>query len=71
MPDVNKNEIRIPISDISDLKNYSKQIIEVIQRYLRPVLPKEILYTRWGNYEMPEPYKIFLEKGPRKDLKKL
>ena len=69
--DINKNEIRMPISDISDLKNFSEQIIEVVQRYLHPVLLKEVLYTRWGNYEMPEPYKILLEKGPRKNLKKL
>ena len=71
LPDINKNEIRMPISDISDLKNFSEQIIEVVQRYLHPVLLKEVLYTRWGNYEMPEPYKILLEKGPRKNLKKL
>ena len=68
LPDINKNEIRMPISDISDLKNFSEQIIEVVQRYLHPVLLKEVLYTRWGNYEMPEPYKILLEKGPRKNL---
>ena len=39
----------------------------MVQRYLHPVLLKEVLYTRWGNYEMPEPYKILLEKGPRKN----
>ena len=65
------NSILSKMNDISDLKNFSEQIIEVVQRYLHPVLLKEVLYTRWGNYEMPEPYKILLEKGPRKNLKKL
>lgn len=71
LPDINKNEIRIPISDITDLNNFSGQITEVVQRYSNPVPSKEILYTLWGNYEMPEVYKIFLGKGPRKDLKKI
>lgn len=71
LPDRNKNEIRIPISDIIDLRNFSEQIVEVVQRYSDPVSPKEVLYTLWGNYEMPESYEIFLEKGPRKDLKKI
>lgn len=30
---------------------------------------KEYLKTKWGIYEMPEPYKICLIKGPRNDLK--
>ena len=30
---------------------------------------KEYLTTRWGIYEMPENYHIYLAKGPRKDLK--
>ena len=40
LPDINKNEIRMPISDISDLKNFSEQIIEVVQRYLHPVFTR-------------------------------
>lgn len=71
LPDINKNEIRMPISDISDLKNFSEQIIELIRDIYIQFCSKKVLYTRWGNYEMPEPYKILLEKGPRKNLKKL
>lgn len=32
---------------------------------------KEYLYTRWGTYEMPEPYIVTLKRGPRDDLKKI
>lgn len=31
----------------------------------------EVLHTRWGDYEMPDPYRTCLLKGPRSDLKKL
>lgn len=31
----------------------------------------ELLYTKWGIYEMPDPYHIQLEHGPRKGLKKI
>ena len=31
----------------------------------------ELLYTKWGIYEMPDPYRIHLKKGPRKDLRKI
>lgn len=31
---------------------------------------KKYLYTKWGIYEMPDPYKIVLKRGPRDDLKK-
>ncbi|MDE6984244.1 MAG: GIY-YIG nuclease family protein, partial [Lachnospiraceae bacterium] len=30
---------------------------------------KEYLWTKWGVYEMPEPYHIYLAKGSRDDLK--
>ena len=29
---------------------------------------KDVLHTLWGNYEMPELYKVRLHKGPRNDL---
>lgn len=32
---------------------------------------QEILYTRWGTYEMPEPYTLCLAKGPRLDLQEV
>lgn len=78
IPDENKNELRFNIDDISDLFNYSEQIIESARRYLiveapfeKQEEPKEILKTRWGNYEMPEPYHICLTRGLRTDLKKI
>lgn len=73
IPDINKKEIRIPIAEINSLFEYKEQIIEVSKRYISPVSvpPKEVLYTRWGTYEMPSPYHLDLTRGPRKDLKKV
>lgn len=31
----------------------------------------EVLLTKWGAYEMPDPYTLQLKKGPRTDLKKI
>lgn len=33
--------------------------------------PDEILHTKWGNYEMPNPYVVNFIKGPRTDLRKI
>ena len=33
--------------------------------------PDEVLRTKWGTYEMPDPYVINIAKGPRTDLKKI
>ena len=78
IPDENKNELRFSINDISDLYNYSEQIIESARRYLFVEVPvekqeeqKEVLKTRWGNYEMPEHYQVCFTRGPRTDLKKI
>ena len=75
IPDSDKNEIRIPIEEISDLQKFSNQIIEVAQRYLLSPASKskekEVLHTLWGDYEMPDPYTIQLFRGPRADLVKL
>lgn len=75
IPDNDKNEVRIPIEEISDLQKFSDQIIEVAQRYLLSAVSKskekEILHTLWGDYEMPDPYTIQLFRGPRADLVKL
>lgn len=73
LPDENKKELRYPLSDINELSNYTTQLIEVSNRYLYPVpsSPKDLLYTKWGTYEMPEPYHVCFTKGPRTDLKKV
>lgn len=78
IPDGNKNEVRFAINDISDLYNYSEQIIESARRYLFVEVPvekqeeqKEVLKTRWGNYEMPDHYQVCFTRGPRTDLKKI
>ena len=37
----------------------------------RSYSPEEVLHTKWGTYEMPDPYTISFVKGPRTDLKKI
>lgn len=74
LPDENKKEQRYPILDIHDINNYSNNIIATAKRYLetiKPIKQTELLHTKWGIYEMPEPYAINLKKGPRQDLKKI
>ena len=71
LPDENKKETRYSLSSIDEIRNYSEQLVEICGRYLHPtsVVPREILYTKWGTYEMPSPYHVDLTRGPRKDLK--
>ncbi len=72
LPDKNKKEQKYPIDQVDDINNYSEDIIAVAKRYLEPVKPNkkpEYLYTKWGVYEMPDPYTLMLKKGPRSDLK--
>lgn len=74
LPDENKKEQKYPISNICDIRLYSDNIIAVAKRYLEPAQSdknRECLHTRWGIYEMPEPYKIDLHRGPRNDLRKM
>ncbi len=74
LPDENKKELKYPINTIGDISQYSDDIITVTKRYLGSIQSPqniECLHTRWGVYEMPDPYKINLLRGPRSDLKKL
>lgn len=71
LPDENKKELKYPLTDIQDINNYSENLVKVGKRYLYSSVPKEILYTKWGNYEMPNPYKICLIRGFRNDLKRI
>ncbi|MCI8967503.1 MAG: hypothetical protein HFH75_07965 [Lachnospiraceae bacterium] len=72
LPDENKREQKHPIEKINDIRNYATDIITVTKRYLDLTSSEknpDYLYTKWGVYEMPEPYKINLQRGPRHDLK--
>ena len=73
LPDGNKKERRHPIENVSDIQNYASEITAAARRYTEPQKPKnqERLLTKWGAYEMPDPYRIQLKKGPRTDLKKI
>ena len=72
LPDENKKEQKHPIDKINDIRDFATDIIVVTKRYLEPAPTEknpDCLYTKWGVYEMPEPYKISLQRGPRHDLK--
>ncbi len=74
LPDENKREQRYPIKNIHDINNYANDIITSAKRHLETAKSNkqmELLHTRWGIYEMPDPYTIELKKGPRQDLKKI
>lgn len=73
LPDENKKEIKHPIDCVADIQNYASEITASARRYTELQKPNNIecLHTKWGTYEMPDPYTILLKKGPRKDLKKI
>ena len=71
LPDENKKEMKYCITDIQDIANYADEIVSAAMRYLQPDKKVEYLHTKWGTYEMPDPYKIRLERGPRDDLKEV
>lgn len=72
VPDKNKNEVKFRISSFADVSSYKQYIENAIFMYsntnttLNP--EKEYLYTKWGIYEMPEPYSIKLTYGSRTDI---
>lgn len=70
VPDKNKNETRFKINALSDIDSYKQYIRNALSMYLNiPLNPaKEYLRTKWGIYEMPEPYSIKLTYGPRTDV---
>lgn len=73
LPDENKKELKYPLIDIQSISQYTEKLSAVGKRYLYVPTPaiKEILCTKWGNYEMPSPYSVNLLRGPRSDLKKI
>ncbi len=74
LPDKNKKEQKYPIDQVDDINNYSEDIIAVAKRHLEPVKPNkksEYLYTKWGIYEMPDPYKVQIQYGARTNLKEV
>lgn len=73
LPDENKKELKYPLIDIQNISQYAEKLSMVGKRYLYVSTPtiKEVLCTKWGNYEMPSPYSVNLLRGPRNDLKKI
>ncbi len=72
VPDKNKNEVRFRINSLTDVNSYKQYIENALLMYLNPNTAlnpaKECLHTKWGTYEMPEPYSIKLTYGPRTDM---
>lgn len=73
LPDENKKEQRYQLNGVEQIADYTDLLIQITKRYSKPSPPvrKEILQTKWGNYEMPTPYCINFTRGPRTDLKKI
>lgn len=74
LPDENKKEHKYIVNGIDDINNYSEHILSAAKRYLghlKPGKTMEYLFTKWGVYEMPDPYTIQIKYGPRKNLKEI
>ena len=50
-------------------KLVAKRTGTIISQVVSNTSTSELLYTKWGVYEMPDPYYINFTKGPRKNLK--
>lgn len=50
-------------------KLVAKRTGTIISQVVSNTSTSELLYTKWGVYEMPDPYYIDFTKGPRKNLK--
>lgn len=48
-----------------------RNILEPESPIQRTYSPEEILHTKWGTYEMPDPYVVDISRGPRNNLKKI
>lgn len=73
-PDENKKEQKYPVNSIDDINNFAENIISSAKRYLESLKPNkttEILHTKWGVYEMPDPYTVQIKYGPRTNLKEV
>ena len=62
IPNENKKELKFKISTVDDINLYNKEITDVIKRYLSPVDNTEYIYTKWGKYIKPNPYKVTLTR---------
>ncbi|MBS4960711.1 MAG: type I restriction enzyme HsdR N-terminal domain-containing protein [Clostridiales bacterium] len=62
MPDENKKEIKVRVSNINDISLYQEYIIHALKRYIEPQDNTEYVYTKWGRYIKPNPYKANLSR---------
>lgn len=71
IPDLNKKECKYILDNISNINDFSEELISVTKRYLETKQKSNnLLHTKWGTYEMQDNYTIKLTYGPRKDLRK-
>jgi len=77
IPDKNKNELKFKINSLDDMNSYEQYIKNALYMYLKPNntihndSSKEYLHTKWGIYEMPNPYTIKLDYGERNDVQRI
>ncbi len=74
LPDMDKNENRYKLDSLWDTTIYKERIHSIFHLYTNTTphfdLEKYLL-TKWGVYEMPEPYSINLKHGERHDVKRV
>jgi hypothetical protein len=66
IPNEDKEEIKYRLDDVNDIKEYAQELHNVITMYTTPSIKdsnKEYVYTKWGKYEKPDPYKVYIKRG--------
>lgn len=61
-------------TEFAKAEQYRESLLIEAQEHTEEQLiydPQNYLHTRWGIYEMPDPYTIKMEYGPREDSKKV
>lgn len=58
-----KSEKKYKLNTIQEIENYKEDIIIALQSYIQPKPAAEYIYTKWGKYVCPEPYKVNFTRG--------
>ena len=67
IPDSNKLETKYKIATIDEIERYKEQLISSLNNYLNindsSTDTVQYVYTKWGKYPMPDPYKVYIKRG--------
>lgn len=58
IPDENKNEKKFKINDLKEMNNFKSIIKSALNNYINVPNNTNYIYTKWGKYPEPNPYKI-------------